>query len=60
VIKDESEPEARAFLRRYRSAYDSIVDKMTDGRGIEVLRFDTGRDPLDGIVRTLLEALGVE
>ncbi len=57
AIKKKSDAEARAFLARYRQAFESVIQRFETVVGPVVLRFDTEREPLDTIVNHVLEAL---
>ena len=57
AIKKKSDAEARAFLARYRQAFQDVIRRFETAVGPVVLRFDTERESLDTIVNHVLEAL---
>ena len=56
-IKSNSDADARAFLARYRRAFDDVIQRFETVAGSVVLRFDTEQESLDRIADHVLEAL---
>jgi shikimate kinase len=60
AVKDRSQSEALDFLSRYRAAYGQVMSALTaNGGGPKVLRVDTARESLDGVVDRVLTDLGL-
>ena len=60
AVKDRSESEALEFLSRYRAAYGQVMAALTaNGGGPKVLRVDTARESLEGVVDRVLTELGL-
>lgn len=61
LMKDAPAPEVFEFLARYRVAYEKVISNLTaNSHGPKVLRFDTDRESLDGIVNRLLFEFGLK
>jgi shikimate kinase len=56
-IKEKSEAEASAYLRAHRVALERIIDEAAATRPLDVLRFDTAREPAEEIAHQVLESL---
>jgi shikimate kinase len=55
IVKDGSDEAVFAFLDEYRQAYARTLSSLTAGPNpLQVLRFDTGRNPPEEIARQLL------
>lgn len=59
-IKGMSPTEAHRFLATYRSSFERVISELTARAHIEVLCFDTSRQPLEAIAGQVLCALGGE
>lgn len=59
-IKGKSEPEAYAFLVRYRRVYQDIIEKLASLQGPALLCFDTENQSSDQIVDAVLAAFEAE
>jgi thymidylate kinase len=58
AFKKRSEPDVRVFLARYRQAFEDLIRRFeAPAGGAVVLRLDSERGSLDGIVNQVLEAL---
>lgn len=61
VMKEKAEPEISQFLAHYRVAYEQVISSLTSNHSSpKVLRFDTARESLDGIVNRLLGEFGLK
>jgi len=59
IMKDENTPQVVEFLAGYRAAYDQTIAKLTGQTNhLKLIRLDTGRDTVDGIVQRILQQLG--
>lgn len=60
VIKETSDAEAAAYLDAHRAALERIIGEATATRQLDVLRFDTAREPAEEIAEVVLERLRPE
>lgn len=56
-VKNGSEREVFGFLDRYRAAYREIVTRLTAGGRVQIVEFDTTRQPFDAIATDIVTAL---
>lgn len=56
-IKEISGQEAHILLGRYRSAYASVLARLTSGSALQVLRFSTDSHSTDHVTRRILEEI---
>lgn len=56
-IKGASDSELRAFLDRYRSTYDRVVDLIASSGATRVLRYDTSRRSPERLVHDITGAI---
>ncbi|HET7379376.1 MAG TPA: hypothetical protein VFJ24_04970, partial [Gaiellales bacterium] len=56
-VKNGSDREVFGFLDRYRAAYREIVTRLTAGGRVQIVEFDTTRQPFDAIATDIVTAL---
>lgn len=56
-VKNGSDREVFGFLDRYRAAYREIVTRLTAGGRVQIVEFDTTRQPFDAIATDIMTAL---
>ncbi|HET7248692.1 MAG TPA: hypothetical protein VFI79_02510 [Gemmatimonadales bacterium] len=56
-VKNGSDREVSGFLDRYRAAYREIVTRLTAGGRVQIVEFDTTRQPFDAIATDIVTAL---
>lgn len=56
-VKNGSDREVFGFLDRYRAAYRQIVTRLTAGGRVQIVEFDTTRQPFDAIATDIVTAL---
>ena len=53
-VKDKSEAEAFEYLERYREAYRRVIACLAVNDDLQILKFDTAQESLDGVVDQIL------
>jgi adenylate kinase family enzyme len=60
VVKDSTDSEARAFLSKYRDAYEHVISRLTAVGDVSVVRFDTSTASLEVVMNRLAAVLPID